>query len=242
MFDYSELTSYFSQVSDNTGKDGKLIIALVGAGGKTTTMYALGDYFKARGKRVLLTTTTKIFPPQKEQVDACLIGVDLKEIEIDPGTTLLVGLEKVADGKIGGYEAEQLGSISRRSYDVVIYEADGSKRKPIKAPADHEPVIAEGTTHVIGLVGLDALGKSATALYVHRLERFLDVTGIHMGDAVTPDAVVNLVKHRCGLFKGTSPAMKRVCLFTKNDTAETQRYSNVLKRKLEGWDGRVFVI
>ena len=38
--------------------------ALVGAGGKTTLMYALARRMADAGRRVVCTTTTKIFPPE----------------------------------------------------------------------------------------------------------------------------------------------------------------------------------
>ena len=37
------------------------LISLVGAGGKTTTMYTLASELAAQGKRVVTTTTTNIY-------------------------------------------------------------------------------------------------------------------------------------------------------------------------------------
>lgn len=46
------------------GPDGAFprVTALVGAGGKTTLMYALAASTVAAGEKVICTTTTKIFP------------------------------------------------------------------------------------------------------------------------------------------------------------------------------------
>ena len=41
----------------------------------------------------------------------------------------------------------------------VLIEADGAKRRPLKVPAEHEPVIPEMTTHVLSVYGLDSIGK-----------------------------------------------------------------------------------
>ena len=47
----------------------KEIISFVGGGGKTTTMFSLAEELKAMGKKVLVTTTTKIFVPNEDQFD-----------------------------------------------------------------------------------------------------------------------------------------------------------------------------
>ena len=52
--------------------------ALVGAGGKTTLMYALARRMADAGRRVVCTTTTKIFPPENG------LPVVLLEGEADP--------------------------------------------------------------------------------------------------------------------------------------------------------------
>src|SRR5581483_11467192 len=42
----------------------KEVVALVGGGGKTTTMFRLADELVTQGKRVVVTTTTRIFAAQ----------------------------------------------------------------------------------------------------------------------------------------------------------------------------------
>ena len=51
------------------------ITALVGAGGKTTLMYALARRMADAGRRVVCTTTTKIFPPENGLPVVLLEGV-----------------------------------------------------------------------------------------------------------------------------------------------------------------------
>ena len=43
--------------------------ALIGAGGKTTTMFRLVKELREKSRKVLVTTTTKIFKPSKPHVD-----------------------------------------------------------------------------------------------------------------------------------------------------------------------------
>lgn len=49
------------------------IISIVGCGGKTTLMYSLANELKTYNK-VLVSTTTKIFSPTKDEVDYLAIG------------------------------------------------------------------------------------------------------------------------------------------------------------------------
>lgn len=54
------------------------IVSIVGAGGKTTLMFQLAQELKDKG-RVLVTTTTKIYVPDKRQFDYLVIGEDSKK-------------------------------------------------------------------------------------------------------------------------------------------------------------------
>ena len=45
------------------------MISLIGAGGKTTTMFRLAKELREEGRKVLLTTTTQISKPSKPHVD-----------------------------------------------------------------------------------------------------------------------------------------------------------------------------
>ena len=40
--------------------------------------------------------------------------------------------------------------------DLVLIEADGSKRLPCKVPADHEPVLLPESDIVVAVLGLSA--------------------------------------------------------------------------------------
>ena len=52
--------------------------------------------------------------------------------------------------------------------DHVIIEADGSRRRPFKAPADYEPVVPSTTTTMVSVIGADALAAmKPTAILVN---------------------------------------------------------------------------
>ena len=45
--------------------------------------------------------------------------------------------------------------------DIVLIEADGSKRLPVKVPGENEPVIPENSSVIICIYGLGAIGKQS---------------------------------------------------------------------------------
>ncbi len=159
-------------------------IAITGAGGKTSLMYALAREMASRGRKVVTTTTTKIFPPQPDQ-SPCLILLS-EDPQLRRLPEAFLGLHHVTVGarispknaKIVGVDDDRIANVPtcRRPSPV---EADGAAGRPIKAPEDWEPVIPPMSDLVIPVVGVDCLGKPATDQWVFRLKRFLNVTGIH---------------------------------------------------------------
>ena len=53
-----------------------MLVALVGAGGKTSLMYGLGRELAREGRPALLTTTTKIRFPERDQAGEVVLGED----------------------------------------------------------------------------------------------------------------------------------------------------------------------
>ena len=107
---------------------------------------------------------------------------------------------------------------ARRLFDFILVEADGAKRKPIKAPADYEPVIPESTALVIGVIGLDCLGKAVTEENIHRCSIFCACTGKKPGEMIDRESIVRLIRAENGLFKGAPAESRKVLLLNKADT------------------------
>ena len=130
------------------------VIALVGAGGKTTLMYALAEAFAGNGMNVLVTTTTHILRP--EQRYWAENEEEVKKLW-QQGMYAVVG-EPCKNEKLKAVSEEKLSSYMQIA-DIVLMEADGAKRKPCKVPAAQEPVIPPECDIVIGVMGMDALGN-----------------------------------------------------------------------------------
>ncbi len=127
-------------------------IALVGGGGKTTLLYALGCAFSKQGLRVLLYTTTHILRPER----FCHTSAECLAFW-HTGSPALIGVE--TDGGKLKIPPECELSAALSACDIAIAEADGAKQMPIKVPAAHEPVIPVLADTVIAVAGLTALGR-----------------------------------------------------------------------------------
>lgn len=136
--------------------------------------------------------------------------------EAGPGITVLVSREADEPGKVKGIHPSWMPAL-RSAWDFVLVEADGSRRLPLKAPGSDEPVLPPGADLVVGVVGLDALGRPMDGRTVHRPERFAVVTGCAPGSPVTWEHLLALVRHPEGLFKGARAA--RALLLNKVDVA-----------------------
>ncbi|WP_169725348.1 selenium cofactor biosynthesis protein YqeC [Fundidesulfovibrio putealis] len=205
------------------------VVAFVGAGGKTSLIYSLARQLSGWGQRVLVTTTTKMMPPARNFM------------LLTPGSRtphykhLTVGRALDPEtGKLLGVGPDEIPGLRERfRADYVLVEADGAAGRPIKAPEAHEPVIPECSDLVVGVIGLDALGKPADATTVHRLEAFLRVTGLSEGELIGPKALAALAAHQEGLFKGAPESARRVAFHNKADLGEVA--GRVFGSARQGW-------
>ena len=60
----------------------------------------------------------------------------------------------------------------------LLIQADGSRQRPLKAPAEYEPSIPEFVDAVVVGAGLSGLEKPLTEEYVHRPEIFASLGGL----------------------------------------------------------------
>jgi hypothetical protein len=183
-----------------------IVVALVGGGGKTSAMFALARAGAASGMKTLTGTTTRIMDPAAAS-----------ERE-GRGFAPVLG-SRVEGGKLMGVSPEEADRAAL-SFDLAIFEADGSRGRPIKAPADHEPVVPESANVVIGVVGLDAVGASMDERMVHRPELFGPLVGCALGETITTSHIARLAESPSGLFKGVPDGASRILLLNKADLVE----------------------
>lgn len=217
------------------------VVSIVGGGGKTSAMFRLAKELSELGRKVLVTTTTAIMMPEEDQYDIFLNlsnkGDIDKLFESKPGTvTVLIG-DFIRVDKLKGVDEEFVDKIYERCYfDHILVEADGSRMKPIKAPREGEPLLPDTTKKLVGVVGLDALGKKADEETVHRLELFKEVTGIEDGDNIDVDTVSRLVLHEKGLFRGseTNDVVEKYLLLNKADDEKLKSEARAIAQNVSG--------
>lgn len=143
------------------------VIALCGAGGKTTLLWKLKDYYRELGKIVLVTTTTKMY-----REDCTLLG---------PATEICAALEQTGFAMAGRLAEETTGpakitSLCGEDYlkacslaDIVLVEADGARHRSVKMPNDTDIVLPGNVTDIYILMGTWDIGRPVGEV-VHRSE------------------------------------------------------------------------
>ncbi len=157
------------------------ITALIGGGGKTSTMYALAGELREKGPVIVCTSTHILCPPQYPFLP-CLAE------KLKPG-------EVVSTGTIDGSKLstpEQPFSELIRYADYVLVEADGSRQLPLKAHASHEPVIPPETKTVLVVIGIDGLEKPIKYV-AHRPELYAKICGASVDDIVTEEMICTVL-------------------------------------------------
>jgi probable selenium-dependent hydroxylase accessory protein YqeC len=180
---------------------GKGIISLIGAGGKTSLMFQLAKEIVQSERKVLTTTTTKIFMPQPYQSPDTVVENDydklLKKVRsnLNKFSHFSAGSKyDKGSNKLKGFTPAIIHKLwMEKLFDWIIVEADGARQKPIKASNQYEPVVPKKTTHLILVAGLDAVGKILDDKYVHRPKIFSDNTGLAMGKILTEQAIAKAI-------------------------------------------------
>ncbi len=198
------------------------VVAFIGAGGKTIAMYRLAADLAARGLQVIVTTTTKILPPDRPDVQLVLQGTAGLGTLASRAAAALVraGVVAVAtrllpDGKLEGVAPEAILALRAISgVAAVLVEADGAARKPFKAPAEHEPVIPPATTLLVAVVGADVLGEPLTGDLVHRPGLAAQQGGVEVGDVLTPEVVARILLGPANL-RGKPAGARLAALITR---------------------------
>ena len=189
------------------------LVSIVGGGGKSALLFSLGE--KLRG-RVVLTTTTRIFASQIERaVASAEVGAPGLDDALAHAPSGLLVIGNVEGEKALGVDpslpAQWLG---HGGVQHVIVEADGSRMRPAKAPAEHEPVIAVASTHVVVIVGIDAL-DAPIAEATHRPERVSALVERSEAQHLSPETLAQLMTHSAGGLKDVPDDARVFALINK---------------------------
>ena len=185
------------------------IICLVGAGGKTSLMFAMAGELATLGNHIITSTTTKIFKPSRKETPFLFVregaGDILKTIPdvIHRYGHFTLVERRLPGNKLKGVSPELIDGLGGlHAVDHIIVEADGAARLPLKAPGENEPVIPSKTSLVVVVVGIDSIGVELSEDHVFRPHIVSELTGLPLGGKVTAEAIAELIVHPRGMAKG----------------------------------------
>ena len=199
-------------------------LAFVGGGGKTSLMFALAEELCKKDRRVITSTTTKIWQHEARRSshiaftqagsswrDKLKEGLNIRE-------HVFLAHSLLDTGKLKGISTSLADELFlEEKIDYLLLEADGSAGLPVKVPAAHEPVIPPTATKVVALLGLEAMGKRSGPEIVFRLNLFRKLTGINPEQRLTPPILTKIFLSPEGLFKGTPVSAKKIVFLNKLD-------------------------
>jgi probable selenium-dependent hydroxylase accessory protein YqeC len=218
---------------DLLGLGDRELVSLVGGGGKSTMLFGLGDELAAAGRRVILTTTTKMGRDQAMVAPTVCWDADTQcavDALANPGPVMLV--TGGDDHKVTGPSPEVVDRLFTESNaDYIIVEADGSRGRSLKAPAVHEPVVPSASTTVVILMGIDAVGHRLADV-THRVGEAMRFTGLPPDHTLRPADCATILTHPDGALRVCPPTARIIVALTKVLTAADVAAATEIERRL----------
>ncbi|MEO7441688.1 MAG: selenium cofactor biosynthesis protein YqeC [Rhodanobacter sp.] len=215
--------------------DGKRLVAVAGAGGKKSTMYALAS--RCSGRAGLTATVHCPYPPPQFGAQV-VVGEEATLLEAVRATpreyrrVFFAQPGKQVDWA-AGISPELVTQIhAAHVFDLLLVKADGARRRLIKAPADGEPIYPPGTELVLYLVSAHALGRKLNSGVAHRLDEFMALTGAVEDTIIGPEHIVKLLTSTAGALKGLAPEMRVVPVINRVDTPVRARLARDIAERV----------
>lgn len=211
------------------------VLALSGAGGKTSILYKLaGENYLGTG---LYTTTTKMFDPRFEDHPFQRVLLEWNSQTpppVSPGSCYVAGeiihsSSSQKRDKVCGLSNKLLENWnSWNSWPILIIEADGAAGKPVKYPSENEPVIPGVTNHTVGCIGLEVLGEKVSESLVHHSDLFRKNLPLDGESEISPETLAALINHKNGLFKNSPQGNKVIKTVILNKMDRLNRKFRIL--------------
>jgi len=220
-------------------------VAFVGAGGKTTAMFAVARELERRYPEtpVIVTASTHLTEEQCSLADHHMMVTAVEDIQRffeqpQSGVQLLTGT-RADDGRMHGLPSDLLDIIYKNAHQAdmpVLIEADGSRRLPLKAPAAHEPAIPAWVDRVVIMAGLSGIGRMLTTGNIHRPEIFARLGGGNENQPVLPDHLINVLTSPLGGLKNIPEQAAAVLYLNQVDTLSEHGWiDNAIPRLLKAY-------
>jgi probable selenium-dependent hydroxylase accessory protein YqeC len=214
------------------------MVSLIGAGGKTTTLFRLAKELRDQGGKVLVTTTTKILKPSKPHVDRLFLVEDVdafpaETAKIKAPVIIAAGYRVDEEDKLIGLPPAWLDKLEKSGqFDAILVEADSAASRLFKVPSEIEPAVPATSHVVIWSMAIKAIGKPLEPTFIHRAERAVSLLGVTPGTHLTVEHILQLIRHPEGSLKGIPSASRKVALLNQADSPEEIQQAKGLARAL----------
>ena len=212
------------------------VVAFVGAGGKSSAMLTVADELADAGMNVLAAPTTKMLVSEAQKIGPLVTSEDTSELRTkaeealsDGASRVVVGSGLLSKNRVGGLEPADIPSLAPLA-DVVLVEADGSRRRPIKGTADHEPALPHAATLVVAVGSVRAFGAPVDDDHVHRPELFSRLTGVGAGQSITARAFARAIAE--GSLGNVPHKARTAALITDVHPGKSMADASVITREL----------
>lgn len=232
------------------------VIALVGAGGKTSLALRLLAELKARGIPAVFTTTTRILEPVPGPGETLVLRedeadwVDSVREALARGPVVIAARRRLRERAAVGMEypfpmrTHKLEGVPAEWVDrlhdslpgaVILVEADGAKGRLLKAPAAHEPVIPSSTTLFVPIAHQDAIGRPISEEFVHRPEELARLLDVPQGAFITEAMLAAAMLHPEGGMKRCPDSARVVPVLNRREESAPQAGYRVARYLLGTW-------
>lgn len=212
------------------------VVAFAGAGGKSGAIVAVAGELAEAGMTVLAAPTTKMLVKEAERIGPLLTSEDAGELRAKAESAFAGGAPAVvassgliSKNRVGGVDPAWISTLAPLA-DVVLIEADGSRRRPIKGTADHEPVLPDAATLVVAVANISAFGAPVNEEHVHRPELFSKLTGVGPGQSITARAFARALAE--GSLANLPDGARTAALITGVEPGTSMADASVITREL----------
>ena len=115
-------------------------------------------------------------------------------------------------------------------FDYIILESDGARKKRLKLPKEHEPVISRLTTKTIAVLDIKMTGQQISDENTYNIQAFKKLLDKDIGDILKLEDIVTMISLKDGVFKG-SLGEKFLCI-NKLESEEDEKNADFIKSKI----------
>lgn len=219
------------------------VISITGGGGKTSLMFALGRH-SSKDTFTILTTTTKIFPPQKDgSLFAMTAGTEdlIRTLSgIGPSASMVTAAKGKVGEKLNGYDPEEIAEIaSGCPVGRIIVEADGSRGLSLKAYEAWEPPVPAVTDCHFIVAGADIFTSPLSPANAFRFDIIKEKFSLQAGEMISLANCAALLSNREEYLKNSPEAAMRILFINKCDLLTDEAIDNIYEKiplLLKGYD------